>query len=307
MLRNVLLWSSTNPFLARRLPRYRFVKRAVRRFMPGETLEASLTEAEQLKKAGMPTTVTLLGENIEEPAEADAVLEHYLGVLETVKGRGLDTEISLKLTQLGLDLSVDHARDRLERLVRACDPGSLVWVDMEGSDYTDVTLDVYRSVREDHQNVGVCLQAYLHRTQDDVAALMPLRPSIRLVKGAYKEPPEVAFPKKADVDQNYIRITGAMLRARKEGKMGRPVIGTHDPRMVAEAKRLAHELDLDKDAFEFAMLYGIQRAEQERLARGGHTLRVLISYGEAWFPWYMRRLAERPANVWFVAKQMLSR
>ncbi len=307
MLRNVLLWSSTNPFLARRLPRYRFVKRAVRRFMPGETLEEALREADHLAKGGMPATVTLLGENIEELSEADAVLDHYLGVLETVKGRGLDTEISLKLTQLGLDLDADGARDRLERLVRACDPGSLVWVDMEGSDYTDVTLDVYRSVREDHQNVGLCLQAYLHRTMDDVDALLPIHPSIRLVKGAYKEPPEVAFPKKSEVDQNYIRITGKMLRARKEGRMGRPVIATHDPRMVAEANRLAHELGLDKDAYEFAMLYGIQRAEQERLARNGHTLRVLISYGEAWFPWYMRRLAERPANVWFVVKQMVSR
>lgn len=307
MLRNVLLWSSTNPFLARRLPKYRFVKRAVRRFMPGETLEEALTEAEQLEKRGMPSTVTLLGENIEALSEADAVLEHYIGVLETVKARGLNTEISLKLTQLGLDLGVDAARDRLDRLVRACDPDSVVWVDMEGSAYTDVTLDVYRSVREEHPNVGLCLQAYMRRTMDDLESLMQLQPSIRLVKGAYKEPPEVAFPKKSEVDQNYIRLTGAMLRARKQGKMGRPVIGTHDPRMVAEANRFAHELDLDKGAYEFAMLYGIQRAEQERLARSGYTLRVLISYGEAWFPWYMRRLAERPANVWFVAKQMFAR
>jgi len=304
MLRNVLLWSSTNPFLARRLPRYNFVKRAVRRFMPGETLDQALTEAQQLEHAGMSSTVTLLGENIEALAEADAVLEHYIGVLDTVKARGLNTEISLKLTQLGLDLGVDAARDRLGRLVRACDPGSVVWVDMEGSDYTDMTLDVYRSVRDEHPNVGLCLQAYMRRTMDDLESLLPLQPSIRLVKGAYKEPPDVAFPKKSEVDQNYIRITGAMLRARKKGKMGRPVIGTHDLRMVAETNRLAHELDLGRNMYEFAMLYGIQRAEQERLARNGYTLRVLISYGEAWFPWYMRRLAERPANVWFVVRQM---
>ncbi len=304
MLRNALLWASTNPFLARRLPRYRFVKRAVRRFMPGETLDEALNEAARLKTQGMPTTVTLLGENIEADGEAEAVLDHYLGVLETVKERGLDTEISLKLTQLGLDLDVDAARDRLERLVRACDPGSLVWVDMEGSDYTDVTLDVYRSVREDHQNVGVCLQAYMRRTISDLESLIPLHPAIRLVKGAYKEPPEVAFPQKSEVDANYVRIAGMMLRARKEGTMGRPVLGTHDPRMVAEVNRLSRELGLAKDSYEIAMLYGIQRTEQERLTKEGYTLRVLISYGEAWFPWYMRRLAERPANVWFVVKQM---
>jgi proline dehydrogenase len=304
MLRNALLWASTNPFLARRLPRYRFVKHAVRRFMPGETLDEALGEAARLKADGMPTTVTLLGENIEADSEAEAVLDHYLGVLEAVKGRGLDTEISLKLTQLGLDLNVDAARDRLERLARACDQGSLVWVDMEGSDYTDVTLDVYRSVREDHQNVGLCLQAYLRRTVSDVENLLPLHPAIRLVKGAYKEPPEIAFPKKSEVDANYVRVAGMMLRARKEGKMGRPVLGTHDPRMVAEVNRLSRELGLAKDAYELAMLYGIQRSEQERLAREGYTLRVLVSYGEAWFPWYMRRLAERPANVWFVVKQM---
>ncbi len=304
MLRTALLWASTNPFLARRLPRYRFVKRAVRRFMPGESLEDALAEAARLQQQGMPTTVTLLGENIVAESEADAVLEHYLGVLETAKSRRLDTEISLKLTQLGLDLSVDRARDRLERLVRACDPGSLVWVDMEGSDYTDVTLDVYRSVREDHPNVGVCLQAYLRRTMSDVESLLAVHPSIRLVKGAYMEPPDVAFAAKAEVDQNYIKVAGALLRARKEGRMGRPVIGTHDPRMIAEVNRLGYELDLGKDTYEMAMLYGIQRAEQERLARSGYTLRVLISYGEAWFPWYMRRLAERPANVWFVVRQI---
>ncbi len=307
MLRNALLWASTNPFLATRLPRYRFVKRAVRRFMPGDSLEEALAEASRLQSEGMPTTVTLLGENIEADAEADAVLDHYLGVLETIKSRGLDTEISLKLTQLGLDLDVDQARDRLERLVRACDPGSLVWVDMEGSDYTDVTLDVYRSVREDHQNVGLCLQAYLRRTESDLESLLPLHPAIRLVKGAYREPPELAFPKKSEVDHNYVRLAGLMLRARKEGRMGRPVVGTHDPQMIGEVTRLGHELDLDKDAYEMAMLYGIQRSEQERLSRTGYTLRVLISYGEAWFPWYMRRLAERPANVWFVVRQMAKR
>lgn len=305
MLRKTLLWASTNPFLAQKLPSYGFVKRATRRFMPGERLDDALTEAQRLKEMGIATTVTLLGENISAGEEADGVMEQYLSVLETVRDRGLDTEISVKLTQLGLDLGADACRDRLERLVRGVDPGSLVWVDIEASNYVDVTLDIFRSVREDHQNVGLCLQSYLRRTQADLDALLPLHPAIRLVKGAYQEPPEVAFPRKAEVDQNYIRLSSALLRARKEGRAGRPVFGTHDPRMIAEANRMAHELELPKDAYEFALLYGIQSAEQERLARSGYSVRVLVSYGEAWFPWYMRRLAERPANVWFVVKQIV--
>ena len=305
MLRNTLLWVSTNPYLAQRLPKYRFVRRATRRFMPGETLEDALREADRLKGKGLTTTFTLLGENLANVDEADAVVTHYLAVLAAVRARGLDTEVSVKLTQLGLDFGVEGARKRLEQIVRTCDPGSLVWVDMESSAYVDRTLEVFRAVREDHQNVGVCLQAYLMRTTKDVEDLLPLQPAIRLVKGAYREPPEVAFPRKADVDQNYIRLSQVLLRARKDGKAGRPVIGTHDPRMVNEANRAAYELGLPKDAYEIAMLYGIGSGEQERLARGGHQVRVLISYGSHWFPWYVRRLAERPANVWFVVKQLV--
>jgi len=189
--------------------------------------------------------------------------------------------------------------------VRAADPGELVWVDMESSDYVDRTLEVFRAVREDHQNVGLCLQSYLMRTEQDLEELLPLHPAIRLVKGAYKEPPSVAFPRKTEVDQNFIRLTSQLLRARREGRAGRPVIGTHDGRMINEANRMAHELGVDKDAYEIAMLYGIRTAEQERLVRTGHNVRVLISYGSHWFPWYVRRLAERPANVWFVVKQIV--
>ncbi|MGD8320487.1 MAG: proline dehydrogenase family protein [Gemmatimonadota bacterium] len=305
MLRNALLWASTNPFLAQRLPRYRFVRKATRRFLPGETLDDALGAARLLGERSIATTFTILGENVATASDADAVVDEYLRVLETVRDRGLDAEVSVKLTQLGMDLGVEVARQRLERIVRACDPGSLVFVDMESTDYVDATLDVFRAVREDHQNVGICLQSYLRRTEEDLASLLPLHPAIRLVKGAYKEPPSLAFPKKSEVDQSFIRLTSQLLRARKEGRAGRPVIGTHDPRMIGEANRMAHELGLPKDAYEIAMLYGIQTAEQERLVRSGYLVRVLVSFGSAWFPWYMRRLAERPANVWFVMKQMV--
>lgn len=303
MLRHTLLWASTNPFLAERLPKYRFVQKATKRFMPGENFEDALREVERLAESDVQGTSTLLGENLVDLSEADTVVEHYLSCLRTIEARGVDLEISVKPTQIGLDFGVDEARSRLARLASSTE--SLVWVDMEGSDYVDRTLDLFRGVKADHSNVGLCLQSYLKRTAADLDALMPLKPDIRLVKGAYNEPPEVAFPDKSDVDRSFVTLSQTMLRARLNGEFGRPVLGTHDPKMIGEANRIAYELGLDKQSYEFAMLFGIQRDEQLRLARTGHRVRVLVSYGSAWFPWYMRRLAERPANLWFVAKQLI--
>jgi proline dehydrogenase len=302
MLRQALLWASTNPLLAERLPRYGFVKRATRRFMPGERLEDALGAAGGLEEAGIVSTLTLLGENLHSEAEADEVEAHYLEAVEAVGRQGLDGEISVKPTQLGLDFDVGRTRDRIARLMRATP--STVWIDMESSKYVDATLDIFRSLRADGSNVGVCLQAYLHRTEADLGALLPLDPSIRIVKGAYQEPPTVAMAKKSDVDRAFARAASRLLRARAKGGTGRPVIATHDPRMIGEANRMAVELGLAKSSFEYALLFGIARQEQQRLARHGYRVRVLISYGSAWFPWYMRRLAERPANLLFVAKQI---
>jgi len=302
-MRRALLWASTNPLLAERLPRYEFVKRATKRFMPGEELDDALREAQRLGESGVASTITLLGENVSTAQEADEVTDHYLAGLEAVRARGVDAEISIKLTQLGLDQGIEAATDRVRSLVAAT--SSVVWIDMESSTYVDRTLEVFRAARGDADNVGVCLQSYLRRTKDDLDALLPLDPSIRLVKGAYNESPSVAFSKKGEVDQNYVRLASALLRARAQGGQGRPIFGTHDPRMIGEAGRLAHELGVERSAYECSMLFGIQRAQQERLARSGHTVRILISYGSAWFPWYMRRLAERPANMWFVVKQLI--
>jgi proline dehydrogenase len=303
MLRNALLWASTNPLLAEGLPRLSFVRRATRRFMPGEELEDALDAASQLAGADLSATLTLLGENLASLEEADEVVEHYLEVLGQVEERGLDAEISVKLTQLGLDFGADAARERLGRLAEATP--SLVWVDMERSIYVDATLEVFLDTHAAHGNVGLCVQAYLQRTETDLESLLPLEPALRVVKGAYSEPASVAFAKKADVDRSFLRITARLLGARAAGGKGRPVIATHDPRMIAEVARMARELGLDKRAYEYGMLFGISAAEQRRLALNGHEVRVLISYGPAWFPWYMRRLAERPANLWFVAKQLV--
>lgn len=303
MLRDALLWASKNPALAEKLPRYGFVKKATKRFMPGEERADALAQAEILAGEGIKTTTTLLGENLESLDEADGVVDHYLGSLKEIESRGLDTEISVKPTQLGLDYGLAEAETRLLRLAGAT--SSLVWIDMEGSEYVDRTLELFGNVKAKHDNVGLCIQSYLRRTESDLEALMPLRPAIRVVKGAYNEPESIAFPSKSDVDRNFVKLMQVLLRARLHGEAGRPVAGTHDPKMIGETNRIAFELGLDKDRYEFAMLFGIQRNEQLRLARRGHEVRVLISYGSAWFPWYMRRLAERPANLWFVAKQIV--
>ncbi|MDA0312938.1 MAG: proline dehydrogenase family protein, partial [Gemmatimonadetes bacterium] len=183
MMRKALLWVSTNAFLAQRLPQYGFVKRATRRFMPGEALGDALDQSEVLAGSKLSTTVTLLGENLASVAEADTVVEHYFGVLSEIAARGLNTEISIKPTQLGLDFGAEDAQARLEQLLAAA--SSTVWIDMEGSDYVDATLAMFRAARGKYENVGLCLQAYLHRTKADLEALLPLDPSIRLVKGAY--------------------------------------------------------------------------------------------------------------------------
>ena len=307
LMRNALLWASTNPFLAQRLPRTRFVRRASRRFMPGEEPEDALRESKKIAERGPGTILTLLGENIETDAEAAGVAEAYERLLEMIRDRGLPTEISVKPTQLGLDQDPELARRNLERCVvkaQETDTG-IVWVDMESSAYVDPTLQLYRAVREKHENVGLCLQAYLYRTDQDVEDLLPLRPSIRLVKGAYLEPEDVAYPKKSDVDEAFMRLTRTLLKASAEGRAKKIGIGTHDPRMIAEAERVAKELGIGGDDWEMEMLFGIGQSEQDRIVRDGTPLKVLISYGAHWFPWYMRRLAERPANVWFVLKQMV--
>jgi len=304
-MRKALLWASTNPFLAERLPKMSFVRQATRRFMPGESLEEALLEAERLSNKGMGTLVTLLGENLSSIDQADDVLNEYLEVLREASKRGLDLEVSVKLTQLGLDFGSDIAQERLRTLVEAT--SSIVWIDMESSEYVDLTLDIYRNVKLAKPNVGLCLQSYLRRTEDDLENLVVLDSPIRLVKGAYKEPREVAYAQKSKVDEYYLRLSKILLEARINGGQARPVIATHDTRMIENTNRMAAELGARKDDYEFAMLYGIERTEQERLANSGHIVRVLISYGSSWFPWYMRRLAERPANVWFVLKQLFRR
>ena len=302
-MRRLLLWCAQNRWLATHVPRWRFARRAVRRFLPGEGFEAALKAAVDFKTQRIGALFTLLGENLTDLADADSVVKHYEEVLAA--SREIEAEISVKPTQLGLDIDAAAAFANLQRLARAAEKAKrFLWIDMEGSTYTDRTLDLYRRLRPQAPHVGVALQAYLYRTVSDVAGLLPLRPSIRLVKGAYAEPPEIAFTAKRDVDANYLALTVFMLPEVMRSRL-RLVLATHDVDLVARAWRFGQALGMDRSQLEVAMLYGIRAGEQVRLAREGFTVWDLIAYGDAWYAWYLRRLAERPANVWFVARQLL--
>lgn len=303
MMRNILLWGSRNPWLQRTLPRYRFVRRAVRRFMPGEEAEDALRAAEHLHAEGLATVLTKLGENITQEAEAKAVAAHYREVLEHVHARKLDCHVSVKLTQLGLDISPELCAENLKSIVeQAAERKNFVWVDIESSPYVESTIALYKRVRAKHENIGLCLQAYLYRTERDLTELLAIPAIIRLVKGAYAEPKEIAFQRKREIDENYLRLAQHILQ-RYNGRQPSG-IATHDRAIIRKIQQEIEKRRLPKNSVEFQLLYGIQRQEQLRLAREGYKTRVLISYGSFWFPWFMRRLAERPANVWFVVKNI---
>lgn len=304
--RGVLLRASTSPWLRAHASRYAFVRRGVERFMPGEDLKDALAAARELQQKGLETIFTHLGENVTVREEAERVTRHYLEVLDQIRAVKLPTEISVKLTQLGLDFSTDLCFANLTRLVEHAGVASIVWIDMESSSYVDATLDVFRRARASYENVGVCLQSYLYRTETDLASLLPLGPAIRLVKGAYREPAHIAYVRKKDVDDNYFALASELFAARIQHGKGRIALATHDRRLLRRLTEYAALKKLGRGDFEFQMLYGIQRAEQLRLAAEGYRTRVLISYGSYWFPWFMRRLAERPANLGFVARQLFS-
>ena len=306
LMRSMLLAASQNVWLREHAVNYPFVRRSVSRFMPGETLEAALAAAQALHLKNIGSIFTHLGENVRDRDEARKVTDHYLEVLDRIHQSNLPTEVSVKLTQLGLDLAPEFCRDNLQQIIRREAPSATVWVDMEASNYVDATLDIYKSALKGHPNVGLCLQSYLHRTQKDLADLLPLHPAIRLVKGAYKEPPEIAFPKKADVDENYFVIAQELLRTQSAGGCARAAFGTHDVALIRRLADFASQQGYAKSSLEVQMLYGIQRAEQERLAREGYRSIVLVAYGSYWYPWFVRRLAERPANLWFMLRNVFS-
>jgi proline dehydrogenase len=305
-MRKVLLAMSTSPFLREQATKRAFVRKSVSAFMPGEQVEDALAAAAALKPQKINTILTRLGEGVTKLDEAERVTQHYLDVLDKVKAAGLDAQISVKPTQLGLDLDADQCQRNLDRICEKAERlGNVpVWIDMENSPYVDPTLTLFRKSKERYKGVGVAIQAYLFRTPKDIESLVPLGPAIRIVKGAYLEPAEVAYPRKSDVDEAFFTLCCRLMHedAQKSGTLLH--IATHDTALIDRLLTHIETYHVPSSAYEFAMLYGIQRGQQQRLAQSGRRTRVLISYGEYWYPWYMRRLAERPANVTFVLKNL---
>jgi proline dehydrogenase len=302
LARNAILWAADNPWLREHLPSFRFVRRTVARFMPGETLDAALGAAARLANDGLPTIVTELGENVTTRKEAEDVADHYIDAYGTIADRRLDTEISVKPTHLGLDLDLDLAAENVERVAQGAEQrGSWLWLDMESSRYVQPTIDLFRKVRATRPNTGICLQAYLRRTPVDINDLMP-DASIRLVKGAYREHENLLVGDRQAIDESYRRLALRILEVK--GPSERLVLGTHDVNLVSRIEPGAGS----RDEFEIAMLYGIRSSDQVRLASEGYTIRTLISYGTHWYPWFMRRIAEKPLeNVLLALRNFIGR
>lgn len=304
-MRRIFLWAARNRWLKDRLPRMRFMRRAVRRFMPGETLGDALGAAAPLQAVGIRTLYTRLGENLANLAEAEEVAAHYVEVVDQIVANRIDGEISVKPTQLGLDLDPETCFNHLVRLAaHAAANGSYLWIDMESSAYVDPTIELYERLRAVQPRTGICLQAYLRRTAADIERLRPLDPAIRLVKGAYDEPEAIAYTNRRNVDANYL---GLAVRFLLDGR-GRPIrlgLGTHDVALIEQIAEQVGAAGIGRDGFEVEMLYGIREDQQRRMAAAGYRVAALVAYGEHWYPWYMRRLAERPANLLFAIRQLL--
>lgn len=298
-MRKILLWASKNAFLKEKVPEMFFVKKALKKFMPGENISDAISAANNFKEFNIPAVLTHLGENLKNISEAEKVTKHYLSVIDKIYESKLNIEISLKLTQLGLDLSYEKALENFKKILDKAEKlKNVVWIDMESSFYVDTTLKFYKKIKENYSNAGLCLQAYLYRTKNDLNNLLNINPNIRLVKGAYKEPENIAFKNKNDVDNNYFELSKILMEKVKSDNI-RSAFGTHDEILHKKIFRYAEKIDLTKNKIEIQMLYGIKPALQKKLAAEDHDIKVLISYGEFWYPWYMRRLAERPANVFF--------
>jgi len=276
-------------------------RRLASRFVAGDTLGEAIAVARKLNAEGIAVTLDHLGESVTTIEEASRARDVYLEALDTIRDSGIQGNVSMKLTQLGLDIDSEACRVNLEQLVRrAAECKSFVRVDMESSQYTQRTLDLVTAMHRSYGAVGAVIQAYLFRSRADVENLCNRKIRVRLCKGAYLEPPTLAFTKKADVDRNFIDL---MQRLLERGTY--PALATHDEKMIEQTRTYAGKRGIPRDAFEFQMLYGIRRDLQEQLARDGYNMRVYVPYGKHWYPYFMRRLAERPANALFIAKNML--
>lgn len=302
-MRSFLLYLSESKRLAPLIMNNGLSRRVSKRFVAGETLDEAIAVARRVNVLGQSASLDQLGENVTDEAGARRVAEGYFATFDRIAREKLDANVSLKLTQLGLDLSQELCEELIGKIAaHATGMGNFVRIDMEGSAYTQRTVDITKLVRAKYAGTGTVMQSYLYRTEKDVEGLLQAGCRLRLCKGAYNEPPEVAFAKKADVDANYVKLMKMLLPSGIYHG-----IATHDPAMIQATKDFAREKDIGRDQFEFQMLYGIRTDLQKRLTREGYKLRVYIPYGTDWFPYFMRRLAERPANLMFFLRSFVPR
>lgn len=309
MLRALILYLSHAKWARNIVTHMGLAKRVSRRFVAGETEADAARAIGVLNDKGITATIDILGESVTDAEMAKAAVAQYLHVLDCVKEKGLQTTASMKLTQLGLDIDPALCRENMRTILQhAKDRGLEVTIDMEDHTYTQRTLDLFRALRyeDGFENVGTVIQSYLYRSDDDIKQLADEGAPIRLCKGAYKEPASVAYPKKADVDAAYVREMTMLLDAAKQGR-GYPQIATHDEKLIEQAKAYADSQGIPRDRYEFQMLHGIRVNLQEQLVREGYRMRVYVPFGTEWYPYFMRRLAERPANLWFFVSNFFRR
>ena len=300
-MRALLLRISESKRLAPLIMRNSVSRRVARRFVAGETLDDAIEAAREVNRVGQSASLDLLGENVSDEAGARRAAKGYLEMFRRIAREKIDANVSLKLTQLGLDLSEPLCQELIEQIVaHASELGNFVRIDMEGSAYTQRTVEIAKRVRAKHAAVGTVMQSYLYRAEQDVKDLLAIACRLRLCKGAYKEPPEIGFPKKEDVDANYVKLMKLLLPSGIYHG-----IATHDPAMIWATKEFARAKDIGREKFEFQMLYGIRTDLQRQLVREGYRLRIYIPFGTDWFPYFMRRLAERPANLVFFLRNLL--
>jgi proline dehydrogenase len=298
MLRSTLLKLSESKSFARWVTSNRTTRRLSHRFVAGEELDEAISAARVCNDQGMLVSLDYLGENVATAADAQRARDAYLQVFDRIAAEKLDANVSCKLTQLGLDLSPEFCEGQVHSIVeRAASCDNFLRVDMEGSAYTERTIDVVKKVRSRSPAIGTVIQAYLYRSEQDIQDLLAIGCRIRLCKGAYQEPPQIAYPKKEDVDSSYVKLVRLLLPSGFYHG-----IATHDPHMIGATIRIAAEAKVSKDDFEFQMLYGVRTDLQRQLVRDGYRLRIYIPYGRDWFPYFMRRLAERPANLGFFVR-----
>lgn len=305
MLRAALLRLSQETHLRDLTVHFGPARRVARRFVAGETLEGAIRVVQALNRVGILATLDHLGENVTNEGETRRATSEYIGLLQEIARQRVKSTISVKLTHLGLPLDRELCYQNLRSVVEEANKhGSIVEIDMEGSDYTAPTLDLYRHLQRDFDNLLVCIQAYLYRSRGDLLALLPLGPRIRLCKGAYHEPADIAFPSKSDVDENYRQLLTILWSAEGQRHGAYAAVATHDQRIISWTMDHAPEYGMAKDAFEYQMLYGIRRDLVDRLNRDGYRVRVYVPYGIQWYPYFMRRLAERPANFFFLLRHL---